>query len=52
MTFSGIRRSANQKNADYAAYVVTGWDDGKIHDTFGKDGTPVDELDKLAKRKR
>ena len=31
---------------------MTGWPDQKVDDVFGNDGTPVDELDKLAKRKK
>ena len=51
LSFSGNRRSSDNKSASYVAYVVTGWDDQKIHETFGTDGEPVDDLDKLAKRK-
>ena len=49
--FKGVRRSNNNKSASYAAYVVTGWDGQKIDDVFGNAGTPIGELDKLAKRK-
>ena len=51
VVFKGNRRSNNNKSASYGAYIVTGWPDQKVEDVFGKDGTPVDELDKLAKRK-
>ena len=52
VVFKGIRRSNNNKSASYGAYIVNGWDDQKIDDVFGEDGTPVDELDKLTKRKQ
>ena len=51
LSFNGNRRSNNNKSASYAAYIVNGWDGDRIEDAFGQDGTPVDELDKLAKRK-
>ena len=51
VVFKGSRRSNNNKSASYGAYVATGWPDQKVDDVFGNDGTPVDELDKLAKRK-
>ena len=52
LSFNGNRRSNNNKSASYAAYIVNGWDGDRIEAVFGKDGTPVDALDKLAKRKR
>ena len=51
LSFSGNRRSSDSKSASYAAYVVTGWANDKIDQTFGKEGIRVDELDKLATRK-
>ena len=52
VTFKGNRRSNNNKSASYGAYIVNGWDNDRIEDVFGEDGEPVDELDKLAKRKK
>ena len=51
MSFNGNRRSSNNDSASYGAYIANGWDNDRIEDVFGQDGTPVDELDKLAKRK-
>ena len=51
VSFNGNRRSSNNDSASYGAYIANGWDNDRIEDVFGQDGTPVDELDKLAKRK-
>ena len=49
---SGRRPFVLRRGPSFAfSVIVTGWPDQKIDDVFGKDGTPVDELDKLAKRK-
>ena len=51
VSFNGNRRSSNNKSASYGAYLANGWDADRIDEVFGQDGTPVSELDKLAKRK-